>query len=157
MLGIGLLSIESADARYPLIKAIVPSPSTNLSQSSSNKISQLSDPNSPLYGIWKLKYSVDGIIYQSLLVMNGYSGNMRTRYYHPRLGTQVVDQTIYLKSSPDGLILLGSDPVYAGTSRRNPYYSADNFLFSIEPDGSTHFITCDYNKRCSSVGAQKIR
>lgn len=128
--GIGLFDVKSAEAR----NALVPTP--DVSQSSSYAIAQLIDANSPIYGNWQLRYSVDGIVYQSVLVMKGYSGAMRTRYFDPSINkSQVIDQTISLKSSAQGLVLLGYNPVYAGTSTRHPTYAADNFLFSIEPDG----------------------
>lgn len=147
-LSVGLFGIESANAKNPLTEVPVTAPS--------NYIAQVTDANSPVYGSWKLRYSVDGIVYESVLVMNGFSGSMRTRYYHPSLGKQSVDQTMYLKNSPDGLVLLGYNPVYAGTSRKHPYI-ADNFLFAIEPDGSRRFAICDDAGKCSAVTAQTIR
>jgi hypothetical protein len=148
-LTVGLFGIESANAKNPLTEAPVTAPS--------NYIAQVTDASNPIYGSWKLRYSVDGIVYESVLVMKGFSGSMRTRYYHPSLGKQAVDQTMYLKSSPDGLILLGYNPVYAGTTRKHPYFSADNFLFSIEPDGSARITNCDDAGQCSAVTAQTIR
>jgi hypothetical protein len=125
VVGIGLFGIKSVDARNVLVQT------PDVSQSSSYAIAQLLDANSPIYGSWNLRYSVDGIVYQSVLVMQGYSGVMRTRYFEPGINKkQVVDQEISLKSSPQGLILLGYNPVYAGTSTRHPTYVADNFLFS---------------------------
>ena len=150
--GIGLFGIKSADARNPLVQA------PNVSQSSSYTVAQLLDANSPIYGTWKLRYSVDGIVYQSVLVMNGYSGAMRIRYFDPNVNrSQVVDQGISLKSSAEGLILVGYNPVYAGTSRRHPTYVADNFLFAIQPDGSLAAYTCDYARQCSAVSMERIK
>ncbi|MHC5721078.1 MAG: hypothetical protein ACYTX0_55925, partial [Nostoc sp.] len=95
----------------------------DVSQSSSYAIAQLVDANSPIYGSWKLRYSVDGVVYQSVLVMTGYSGVMRTRYFQPGINKkQVVDQKISLMSSSEGLVLLGYNPVYAVTSTRHPTY-----------------------------------
>ncbi|MDZ8065262.1 MAG: hypothetical protein RMY64_06425 [Nostoc sp. DedQUE08] len=157
--GIGLFGIKSADARNALLQT------PDVSQSSSyaigfaapKVIAQLLDANSPIYGSWKLRYSIDGIVYQSVLVMEGYSGVMRTRYFNPSINQkQGVDQNISLKSSPQGLVLLGYNPVYAGTSRRHPTYAADNFLFSVEPDGSLTAYTCDERRQCSAVDIERI-
>jgi hypothetical protein len=149
--GIGLFGIKSVDARNALVQT------PNASQSSSYTIAQLLNANSPLYGSWKLKYSVDGVVYQSVLVMKGYYGLMRTRYFDSSINKkQVVDQEISLKSSAQGLVLLGSNPVYPGTSRRHPTYAADNFLFSVEPDGSLTAYTCDDLRQCSAVDVESI-
>lgn len=147
-LTVGLFGIESANAKNPLTEAPV--------TVHSNYIAQVTDANSPIYGSWKLRYSVDGIVYESVLVMKGFSGSMRTRYNDPRLGKQAVDQTMYLKNSPDGLVLLGYNPVYAGTNTEHPTYVADNFLFAIEYDGAKAEI-CDDSLQCSAVSVQAIR
>jgi len=149
--GIGLFGIKSVDARNALVQT------PDVSQSSSYAIAQLLDANSPIYGSWKLRYSVDGVVYQSVLVMQGYSGVMRTRYFDSSINQkQVVDQEISLKSSPQGLVLLGYNPVYPGTSRRHPTYAADNFLFSVEPDGSLTAYTCDDLRQCSAVDVESL-
>ncbi|MEH2074273.1 MAG: hypothetical protein V7K57_07750 [Nostoc sp.] len=149
--GIGLFGIKSANGRDILAQT------PNTSQSLSYAIAQLVDANSPLYGSWSLRYSVDGVVYQSVLVMKGYSGMMRTRYFDSTINKrQVVDQEITLKSSPQGLVLLGYNPVYPGTSRRHPTYAADNFLFSVEPDGSVIAYTCDDRRQCSAVDVESI-
>ncbi|WP_230967103.1 hypothetical protein [Nostoc sp. NZL] len=149
--GIGLFGIKSVDARQALVQT------PDVSQSSSYAIAQLVDANSPIYGTWKLRYSIDGIVHQSVLVMNGYSGVMRTSYFDSRINKkQVVDQEISLKSSSQGLVLLGYNPVYPGTSRRHPTYAADNFLFSVEPDGSVIAYTCDDLRQCSTVDVERI-
>ena len=166
VVGMGLFGVESANAKNPLTEApairLKPlqriAPSTHVAQSSSYTIAQVTDANNPLYGSWKLTYSVDGIVYQSVLVMNGYSGAMRTRYFDPNFKKpQVVDQTIRLKSSSKGLVLLGYNPVYAGTSRKHPTYSADNFRFSLQPDGSVVIVNCDDAQQCSAVDVETIK
>lgn len=148
--GIGLFGIKSANARNVLVQT------PEVSQSSSYTIAQLVEANLPLYGSWYLKHSVDGIVHQSVLEMNGHFGNMRTRYFDPTINRkESVDQQMVLKSSPYGLVLLGYNPVYAGTSTRHPNYAADNFLFSINDDGTFIAYTCDDDRRCSAVDVQK--
>lgn len=151
VVGIGLFGIKSVEAKNSLVQT------PEVSQSSSDAIAQLVDAHSPIYGSWRLKYSVNGVVYTSVLVMNGYSGVMRTRYFDPNINKkQVVDQEIQLKSSPHGLVLLGYNPVYGGTSRKHPTYAADNFLFAIEDDGSVIAYTCDDQEQCSAVNVEKI-
>ena len=90
--------------------------------------------------------------------MNGYSGKMRTRYFDSNVRkTQTVDQTMSLRSSSRGLILVGYNPVYAGTNTRNPTYSADNFLFQVSSDGSLNAATCDDAGQCSDVDVESVR
>lgn len=149
--GIGLFGIKSADAKNTLVQTAV------VSQSSSYTIAQIVNANSPLYGSWSLRYSIDGVVHESVLVMEGYYGAMRTRYFDSSINrSQAIAQEISLKSSPEGLILLGDNPVYAGTSKRHPNYAADNFLFSVEPDGSVIAYTCDNLRQCSAVNVEAI-
>jgi hypothetical protein len=97
---IGLFGIESVSARN---YSDQPSSSYTIAQNNS----KITDANSPIYGTYKLTYSVDGIVYESTLVMSGYSGVMRTRYCNPNTSrTEVVRQNITLKSIPSGLFFL---------------------------------------------------
>ncbi|MHC5832679.1 MAG: hypothetical protein ACYT04_96040, partial [Nostoc sp.] len=79
-----MFSIKSVDARNALVQT------PDVSQSSSYAIAQLLEANSPIYGTWNLRYSIDGIVYQSVLVMEGYSGMMRTRYFDPTINKKQV-------------------------------------------------------------------
>jgi hypothetical protein len=145
IVGIGFSGMKPVNANSP----ITPQPS-------SFTIAQLTEANSPLYGTWKLTYSVDGIVYESILRMDGYLGAMRTRYFHPlRRRTVAIDQTMQLKSSSKGLVLLGYNPVVAGT-RNRAEYNADNFLFQISPNGSLLVFTCDDALQCSAVDIEAI-
>ncbi len=145
---VGFFGMKSADAKSP----------SATQEPSSYIIAQVTDASSPVYGAWKLSYSISGIIYESVLVMDGYKGAMRTQYFNAEAGkTDVVDQTMQLKSSASGLILLGSNPVYVGTKRRHRTYSPDNFLFQVQPSGTAVVWTCDDARRCSPVNLEKIR
>ncbi len=155
-LTIGFSSIKPTSA-----KSLSTTPSTTGSQNLSFTIAQntpqLIDAKTPIYGAWKLRYSVDGIVYESFLKMQGNSGTMRTRFFSPNVDrTEIVDQTMQLRSSAEGLILLGSHPVYGGTTISHPTYSPDNFLFRINPDGSKEVFTCDYLKQCSPVNLETL-
>jgi hypothetical protein len=150
----GLLGFESVEARSNPNQSTY---STEHSRSSSDTIAQVGNANNPIYGTWKLTYSVDAIVYESTLVMSGYSGEMRTRYYNPNTQrAEVIRQNMALKSIPKGLFLIGSNPVHDRTSRKAIDYSPDNFLFSITPDGPV-FLTCDRMERCSYVELEVIK
>ncbi len=90
--------------------------------------------------------------------MNGYSGTMRTRFRNTELDkTETVDQTMYLKPFSRGLLILGYNPIYAGTSEKHPTYRPDNFLFSIPPVGPPIFINIDDGNQRSPVDVEPIR
>ena len=124
-----------------------------------NRIFKLSDESSvflaqsnPIYGCWSLTFSSSGVVYESLLRMSGYEGVMVTVFYNPNVGrTDFVKQTMRLRSSAQGLLILGYNPVYAKTNVRHPTYSPDNFLFQVRPSGAHVFATCDNEGRCSPV------
>ncbi|MGB3655483.1 MAG: hypothetical protein WBA41_30330 [Rivularia sp. (in: cyanobacteria)] len=144
-LSIGMQQVKALDSSK---KVSTQTPSPSLPSSSSFKIAQ----SNPIYGQWKLRFSNAGVIYESVLRMNGYSGIMLTRYYDVNYRRSViVQQTMKLSSSAKGLVILGYNPVYAGTKTRHPTYSPDNFLFQINPNGSVRFATCDDARRCSPV------
>ncbi len=82
--------------------------------------------------------------------MDGYDGVMVTEYYEVEYGrTLTIKQTMRLRASSEGLLILGYNPVFYGTNRRVSTYSPDNFLFQIRPDGSYQFTMCDDRERCS--------
>ncbi len=144
---LGLFGVKSADAK-----------SLSLTQERSPYIiAQVVEASSPVYGAWKLSYSTSGIIHESVLLMNGYYGALVTKYFNAETGkTEIVSQTMQLKSSASGLILLGFNPVYAGTKRRHPTYSPDNFVFQVQPSGKAVVWTCDDARRCSPVDLEEI-
>lgn len=148
--GLGFLSLDSVDARNSLSQ-----PSTTISPTSSYKIAQTFRP-SPIYETWKLTHSFDGIVYESTLNMNGYFGVMKTRYFHPiRQKTVVVRQNMRLDTTPQGLILYGSNPVDDKTNKSTDYF-ADNFLISIRPEGRL-VLHCDNQGACSHVDFEVIK
>jgi len=158
VVGIGLFNIKLADAKNALTKANTAADSIHINPSSSFTIAQLTEAIYPLYGSWKLTFSVNGTVYKGYLIMKGYYGNLRVSYFDPHLRKkQVIDESILLMSSSEGLVLLGYDPVYQGTSIRHPNYSADSFIFSVEPDGSLIAFTCDNSGQCSSVAVEFVK
>ncbi|MEH2152385.1 hypothetical protein [Nostoc sp.] len=154
----GLFGIESANGKSAKTESPTTASSTDVAQSSQVTIAQVSELVTPIYGTWKLRHSVGGIAHESILKMNGYSGTMRTRYYNTELRkTEAVDQTMRLTAHPRGLLILGYNPVYAGTSIKHPTYLPDNFFFSITPIGEKIFLNCDDGNQCSPVDAEEIR
>ena len=90
--------------------------------------------------------------------MKGYYGALRVSYFDPQTRKKAtIDEVMKLMSSSRGLVLLGYNPVYAGTSISHPTYAADNFVFSVQPDGSLVAATCDDQKRCSSVDVEFVK
>jgi hypothetical protein len=81
--------------------------------------------------------------------MKGYYGDLRVSYFDPQTRKKAtIDEGMKLMSSSRGLVLLGYNPVYAGTSISHPSYAADNFMFAVQPDGSLVAFTCDDQERC---------
>ena len=154
-IGMGLFSAKPADAKIKVNSSVV---QENIHQPSTYTIAQtLSRANSPLYGSWKLTYSIDGIVYESVLIMNGYTGGMGTTYFDPNIRkTRLISQYMQLSSSSQGLIIVGSNPTDYYT-KRAVNYSPDNFLMSVRPNGSLLVITCDRASRCSDVDIQAIK
>ncbi|OUL33446.1 hypothetical protein BV372_16480 [Nostoc sp. T09] len=156
LLGMGLFGVNPASAKTSTNN--LTESKTTISQSSAYTIAQYSEANSPLYGSWKLTYSIDGVVYESVLIMDGYKGGMGTTFYDPNLRrTRVILQTMYLKSSSKGLILVGYNPTDYDTKKPVRTYSPDNFLISLLPDGSLLVINCDSAGRCSDVDLQAIK
>ena len=148
---LGFSAIPSAEAKNDLLQPIPKQDATLAIPSVPLAIAQLTEASSPVYGSYRLTFSVDGTVYQGVLKMNGYRGTFRVRFFSPNLGkTEVVDQEMRLKSSSQGLILLGYNPSSAT-------YIPDNFIFAVDPDGTLIAHTCDYLKRCSPVDVQPYK
>ncbi|QJB45446.1 hypothetical protein [Dolichospermum flos-aquae] len=157
VIGMGLFGMKSVEAKNAFIKAPFTTDSTQNTPSSAFTIAQITEASYPLYGSWKLTYSVNGTVYKGYLIMRGYYGDLRVSYFDPEIRKKAtIDQGMKLMSSSQGLVLLGYNPVYAGTSISHPTYAADNFVFSTQPDGSLVAVTCDYLEQCSSVDVEFI-
>jgi hypothetical protein len=153
-----LIDIKSVGAKTALQKVPLTTNSPDITQSSSFTIAQLTEASYPLYGSWKLTFSVNGTVYKGYLIMRGYYGALRVSYFDPHTRKKAtIDEVMKLMSSSQGLVLLGYNPVYAGTSISHPTYIADNFVFSVQPDGSLVAGTCDDQKRCSSVDVEFVK
>jgi hypothetical protein len=144
-----LFGVEPVNAKNAEIDTSKTTQSTN--------IAQVPNLATPIYGSWKLTHSIGGIVHESVLKMNGSSGTMTTRFFNAQSGkTEAVEQTMYLKPHPRGILIWGYNPVYSGTSIKHPIYHPDNFFFSIPPDGPAIFLNCDDGKQCSYVDVEVV-
>jgi hypothetical protein len=101
----------------------------------------------------RLTFSNGSIVHAGRLWLNDNGmGRMTVKYFNPALGRQEsVDQTIVSENTPQGILLVGSNPIYSGTRRRMPTYSPDSFLLRIDENGRRSFFTFDLNRNTSSV------
>lgn len=110
---------------------------------------------SPLDGIWKLQWRMNGKSFDGLLTLTGNSGTMTVNVRYSNGQNDVVQQRMVVQSSGDQFILSGQNPVYAGTNMPIVSYITDTFL--IEQAGNLEgwgAKSCDSTERCSRV---KIR
>jgi hypothetical protein len=101
----------------------------------------------------RLTFSNGSIVHAGKLWLNDNGmGRMTIKYFSPDLGRQEsVDLTIRSENTPQGILLVGSNPIYSGTRRRHPTYSPDNFLLRIDENGRRSFSTFDLNRNTSTV------
>jgi hypothetical protein len=122
------------------VPTVAQTSSSMFTKANSIKVAQVN----PIYGCWRLTWSPVGIVHESRLRMNGYYGTMVTNYYNQRTSrSESVQQSMRLGSSTRGLVIIGTNPVYVGTSYRHPTYNADSFFFQISPNGSYLFSVHD--------------
>ena len=148
------IDIARADiARADIARAdVVRAKTGNRTQTSFNRgKTELAQIN-PIIGCQRLTYSPFGVIYDSEIRMNGYTGIMVTRFFNQNTNrSEIVQQTVQLASAPQGWVIAGSNPVYWGTNIRHPTYSPDNFLFQIQPNGTYTAIAYDRLGRTAPV------
>jgi hypothetical protein len=101
----------------------------------------------------RVTFSNAEIVHAGKLWLNSNGmGRMTVRFYNPNSGRpESVDQTMRTENSPQGILLVGFDPVYAGTRRRHPTYSPDNFLLRVDENGNRSIFTFDLNRNTSAV------
>ncbi|WP_335198804.1 hypothetical protein [Nostoc sp.] len=112
---------------------------------------------SPLNGIWKLQWRMNGKSFDGLLTLTGNSGTMTVNVRYSNGQNDVVQQRMVVHSSDDQFILSGQNPVYAGTNMPIVSYIPDTFL--IEQSGNLEgwrAKSCDSTERCSQVTMQYV-
>jgi hypothetical protein len=101
----------------------------------------------------RVTFSNGAIVHTGQIWLNSNGmGRMTVKFYSADRGrSESVDQTMRTENSAQGLLLVGSDPVYSGTRTRHPNYSPDNFLLKIDENGRRTFFTFDLNQNVSKV------
>jgi hypothetical protein len=101
----------------------------------------------------RLTFSSGPIVHAGRLWLNDNGmGRMTVKYFNPALGRQEsVDQTIRSENTPQGMLLIGSNPIYSGTRRRMPTYIPDTFLLRIDENGRRSFFALDNNRNASPL------
>ncbi len=112
---------------------------------------------SPLDGIWKLQWRMNGKSFDGLLNLTGNSGTMTVNVRYSNGQNDVVQQRMVVQSSGDQFILSGQNPVYAGTNMPIVSYITDTFLIE-QADNLEGWKakSCDSTERCSQVTIQYI-
>ncbi len=143
--------VFAADPNYP-----AKSPNDGKSKLLNSQSKYLAQSNLP-QGCWALNYSSFGTIHSSVLVFSGYSGVMVTAFFNSdQSRTEYVKQSMEMRNSIHGLLILGSNPVNASTGMKQSNYNADSFLFQVSANGEYLFATCDDAGLCSPVEARTI-
>lgn len=108
--------------------------------------------NEPMRGLWKIKWSMDGFLYEGVLVMDGYEGAMRIVYFNPQTKQpECIDEYMQLLNSSEGLIIAGSNPLDCDTRRQKITYLPDNLIFKVAPNGERTVLLFDKKGRVSPV------
>lgn len=107
--------------------------------------------------VFEVKFIAGMTQYRAALVLfEGGTGKMRVRYYTQDKGTVMVEQTIRIENTVNGMRLTGYNPVYPGTSVRNSSYVADNFYISQNEYGSMSIINIDDRGTSSTASIRLI-
>jgi hypothetical protein len=101
----------------------------------------------------RLTFSNGEIVHAGQLWLNSNGmGRMTVKFYSPTAGRpESIDLTMRTENTPQGILLVGSNPVYSGTRRRHPTYSPDNFLLRTDENGNRSFFTFDLQRNTSAV------
>jgi hypothetical protein len=100
-----------------------------------------------------------GILHQGKLMLNkSGNGSMQVEYFSASKNrTEVIIQLMTIQDSPYGILIVGSNPVYAGTRIRNPTYHPDNFLLKVQENGDYLFFAFDGQGTRSPVDVTDCR
>ncbi len=100
-----------------------------------------------------MNWSNGPIVHAGKLWLNSNGrGRLTVKFYNANIGRpESIDLTMSTENTPQGILLVGRDPVYSGTRRRHPTYSPDNFLIRIDENGQYTFFAFDLNRNTSGV------
>jgi hypothetical protein len=109
-----------------------------------------------VHGNYKIGWTFATIRHEGLLNMNGRVGKMRIKFFdRASSSTSEVDQMMVLASCTKGLVLIGFNPVVAGTSEKAANYITDNLIFRRETGGEVTMLNC-YEEGCSPIEMQQV-
>jgi len=109
-----------------------------------------------VYGNYKIGWTTASIRHEGILNMNGRVGKMRIQFFDQAANsTSAVDQIMVLASCTKGLVLLGFNPVVAGTNEKAANYITDNLIFRRETSGEFTLLNC-YQGGCSPIEMQQV-
>ncbi|MBD2535603.1 hypothetical protein H6G97_41995 [Nostoc flagelliforme FACHB-838] len=112
---------------------------------------------SPLDGIWKLQWQMNGYSLDGLLTLAGSYGTMTVNVRYSNSHIDIVQQTMVVKSAGDRFIIFGQNPVYSGTNIPIVSYIPDTFLIEQASNlEGWNAKSCDSTERCSQVRMQYV-
>jgi hypothetical protein len=112
---------------------------------------------SPLDGIWKLQWQMNGYSLDGLLTLRGNDGIMTVNVRYPNNHIDIVQQTMVVQSAGDQFIIFGQNPVYPGTKLPIASYIPDTFFIEQARNLEGWSVrACDSTERCSQVKMQYI-
>ena len=85
-------------------------------------------------GVWGLEFAVGATQHQAILSINGDSGFMVVRLPDGQGGIKNIGQTMKLRQSYKGLVIVGQDPTDIDTDKPSETYQPDNFLIAVRPE-----------------------
>jgi hypothetical protein len=110
-----------------------------------------------VYGDYQVGWSIAGDRYEGLLSMNGNSGMMWVEFFNIATNQpDQVEQTMVLASCPQGMVLLGFNPVIPNTNTAHTSYAADNLILRRETNGMLTVMNRDDRGVEALVEIQKI-
>lgn len=106
----------------------------------------------PIYDHINIRWSAGFVVHEAHLDLQGCRGKMTVRFFNSeRRRTETISQTMIVRNTANGILLLGYNPVWLNTRTRHPSYAADNILIQQRPDGSMGIMLCDDLNQCSPV------
>jgi uncharacterized membrane protein len=108
--------------------------------------------DSPIYRTFRIQFSAGVDVYEGTLRMNGCFGQLLVNYFDARRRQRTtVRQGMEIIRTSAGVLIRGSEPIYANTGVAHPTCTPDNFIFSRSPDGDYRFVAFDISGNSSPV------
>ena len=103
-------------------------------------------------GVWELEFAAGVNQHQAVLSMSGDSGFMIVNApNNPQGGSYNIWQTMTLRQSSKGLVIVGENPTDVDTNQANNTYVTDNILIRVEADKPPTFRNISVNPDNSIV------